>query len=281
MGLLSKVAAFQSNSDEIVRKKKNLIESFFLDAKQLSSGFEYSTSLFDLFCKSLKITKGALLIPVITDDKRIKLFKQYFSIREFSAMDSIILVPFYTEGVINALLFIINPNDEKVEIAREISLKSEKLIVKLLKYRKPFTSLAVEENNNILNPLQILEEFLEKDITEDQIILVVTMQIRNLKNAIIKLFPNTDSFELSNNIVLSIKRLISNSGKLIELSSDKYLLFYKIKSSTTPGLIIHQIKVAISSFFNLSVNLPDIETNIKTYPAASNHSAEFILEGII
>ena len=76
------------------------------------------------------------------------------------------------------------------------------------------------------------------------------------------------------------KRLINNSGKLIELSPDKYVLFYKIKSGTSPGLIMHQINVAISSFFNLSVTLPEIEVDIRTFPSSGSHSAESILEGM-
>ncbi|MCK5197268.1 MAG: hypothetical protein KAR21_02900, partial [Spirochaetales bacterium] len=74
--------------------------------------------------------------------------------------------------------------------------------------------------------------------------------------------------------------LISNSGKLTELSSDQYLLFYKIKSGTTPGLILHQINAAISSFFNLSNDLPKIEVDIRIL-YSEDDSAGSILEGFI
>ena len=322
MGLLSKVADYKNTNEVIVRKKKNLVERFFLDAKTIVNGFEYSGVLFELFCKYLGIKKGALLIPdkdintffpssylntdmtttrhlrierviletqfqdynevIYNNDNRIKLFKQYFSIREFSAIDSIMLVPFYIGGILSALLLIIDPENDKVEVAREISLNSEKLINRLLLSRKPFSTISVVEKNEIeTNPVLILQNFIDNNISDNFNILIVTMHIKQLKDAMIKLFPNTDSFEISNNIVLSIKRLISNSGKLFELSSDKYILFYKIKSGTTPGLIIHQINVAISSFFNLSVSLPEIEVDIRLFPASGEHSAESILEGII
>lgn len=322
MGLLSKVADFQNNSDSIIRKKKSIIENFFLKAKVLNNGFEYSGTLFELFCKYLDIKKGALLISdknsstffpssslnmdmtttrhlriersiletqfqhyseiIFKDDSRIKSFKQYFSIREFSALTSLMLVPFYISGILSALLFIIDPKNEKVEIAREISLNSEKLIERLLSSRKPFTSISVEEKNDIeTKPIIILKDFFDNNISEYFNILIVTMQIKNLKSTILKLVTNTDSYEISNNIILSIKRLINNSGKLIELSSDKYILLYKIKSGTTPGLILHQINIAISSFFNLTVSLPEIEADIRTFPASGNYSAESVLEGII
>lgn len=322
MGLLSRVENFQNNSDRIVKKKKNLVESFFSDTKKLCNGFEYSRTLFELLCRDLDIKKGALLIPdkdssiffpvsslnadvtttrhlrierniletqfhnyneiITNNDNRIKLFKQYFSIREFSALNSLMLVPFYIGGLLSALLFIVDPKKEKIEIAREISLNSEKLIIKLLNSRKPFSTISKEEKKHINeNPVIVLQNFMDNNISEYITILIVTMELKYLKNAIIDMLPNTDSFEISNNIVSSIKRLISNSGKLVKIFPDKYVLFYKIKSGTTPGLILHQINLAISSFFNLSVSLPEIEVDIRTFPASGTNSAESILEGII
>lgn len=322
MGLLSKVVDLQNNADVIISKKKNLLERFFLDAKKLRTGFEYSGLLFDLLCRDLLVKKGSLLIPdnegktfipasylniditttrhlrieriiletqfhnyneiIFSDDSRLKLFKQYFSIREFSALNSLMLVPFYVGGTLSAILIVIDPEKETLEIARAISLNSEKLINKLLNFRKPFSSTVKAGKKEIdTNPVKALQEFIDNNISEDIIILIADMQIKKLKDALIKVLPNNDPFEISNNIVSSIKSLISNSGKLVELSADQYVLFYKIKSSTTPGLILHQINTAISSFFNLTVSLPKIEVEIKTNSASENYSAETILEGII
>lgn len=322
MGLLSKVTNLQNSTDIIASKKKNLLESFFLDAKQLRTGFRYSRALFDLLCRDLVIKKGSLLIPdsenrifiptsylniditttrhlrieritletqfhhfneiISSDDNRLKLFKQYFSIREFSALKSLMFVPFYIGGTLSAILVIVDPKKETVEIARTISLNSEKLIIKLLNFRKPFSNNDKTEKKDInSNPVKVLQDFIDNNISEDINILIANMQIKNIKDALIKLLPNTDSFEISKNVVSSIKSLISNSGKLVELSSGQYVLFYKIKSGTTPGLILHQINIAISSFFNVSDSLPKIEVDIKTFSASENNSAESILEGII
>ena len=319
MGLLSKVANLQNNTEVIASKKKNLIETFFLDAKKLRTGFEYSDALFQLLCRDLVIKKGFLLIPdnegdifipasslnidittmrhlrieriiletqfhyyneiISSGDNRIKLFKQYFSIREFSALNSLMLVPFYRGGTLSAILAIIDPKIETPEVAGEISLNSEKLINKLLDSRKPFSNIEkFEKKDTDTNPVIVLQKFIDDNISED--ILIVNMQIENLKNALIKLLPNKDSFEISNNIINSLKGLISNSGKLTELSSDQYLLFYKIKSGTTPGLILHQINAAISSFFNLSNDLPKIEVDIRIL-YSEDDSAGSILEGFI
>ena len=322
MGLLSKVANLQNNAGVMASKKKNLIEGFFLDAKKLRTGFEYSGALFELLCRDLVIKKGSLLIPdneditfvpasclnmditttrhlrieriiletqfhhyneiISSNDNRIKLFKQYFSIREFSALNSLMLVPFYMGGALSAILVIIDPKKETLEVAGEISLNSEKLINKLLNSRKPFFNLTKVKKKDInINPVIVLQNFIDNNISEEITILIVNIQITNLKNAVIKLLPNTDSFEISNNIVSSIKSLIRNSGKLVEISSDQYVLFYKIKSGTTPGLVLHQINVAISSFFNLSVSLPEIKVDIRIFSSSENNSAESILEGII
>ena len=210
MGLLSRVADSQNNSDIIKRKKKNLIEEFFLDVKKLPNGFEYSGKLFELLCRCLDIKKGALLIPdkdsstffpvsflntdmtttrhlrieriiletqfhyyneIIThNNSQIKLFKQFFSIREFSALNSLMLVPFYIGGILNSLLFIIDPNKENVEIAREISSDSERFITKLLNSRKPFSKISMMEKKDIdSNPVIVLQEVIDKNITTEEV----------------------------------------------------------------------------------------------------------------
>ncbi len=216
------------------------------------------------------------------NDNRIKLFKQYFSIREFLTLNSLMLVPFYISGILSAFLLIVDPTKDSVEIAREISLNSEKLIINLIKSRKPFSNISnKEKQETVSNPVIILQEFIDKDTSQYITILIVTMKLKLLKNAITKLLPDTDSFEIFNDIIRSIKRLISNSGKLVKVSSEKYILFYKLKAGTTPGLILHQLNLAISSFFNLSGSLPNIEGDIKEVPSTSESSAESILEGII
>ena len=322
MGLLSRVANSQSNIDIVNRKKKNLIDSFFSDAIKIPTGFKYSSKLFELFCRDLNINKGSLLIldtdnciffpasslnmdittlrhlriesvvlenqfhhynEILTEnDNRIKLFRQYFSIREFLTLNSLMLVPFYISGILSAFLLIVDPAKESIEIAGEISLNSEKLIINLMKSRKPFSNISnKEKQETVSDPVIILQEFIDKDTSQYITIIIVTMNLKLLINTITGLLPDTDSFEISNDIIKSIRRLISNSGKLIKVSAEKHILFYKLKAGTTPGLILHQLNLAISSFFNLQGNLPGIEEDITSVPYTPKISAETILEGII
>lgn len=312
----------QDNIDFSNNKKKNKIEDFLSEVNTLKPGFEYSKDLFDSLSVFFKINKGALLVlesgnstflPVTSkniditttrhlridstffdkqfnyynkiiniSDKNIKLFKQYFSIREFAALNAIITIPFYHRGSLRALLLIIDPSDQLIHYAKEISLNSEKLTNKILKSRKPFNKLTERDSTEIkLEPIQILQNYIDNNKSEDITLLIFTINFTLLRDNIMKLLSNTDSYEISNNIIKSITQLINPSGKLLNISSEKYLLFYKIRTGKTPGLILHQINLAISSFFNISNTLPEIDAEMKSYPINECESAESMLEGII
>ena len=166
--------------------------------------------------------------------------------------------------------------------AKAISLNSEKFTKKLIKSRKPFYNPTKTTINEIvLDPIQFLQNYVDNNKWDNITFLIITFNFTLLKNYLINLLPNTDSYEISNNIIKSITQLVNPTGKLLNFSSDKYLLLYKIKKGKTSGIILHQINLAISSFFNISNSLPSIDAEIKSFQLDSFISAEKMLEGII
>jgi len=311
-----------SNPDNKNYKKKNQIEHFFLEIGKIERGIEYSRLLFGSFSNFFKIHKGSLLllepesntfvpvssinmdlttirhlrIPSIVLDKqflffneiitipdqKVKILKQFFSIREYSAMTSLILVPFYYRGILNSALLIIDPSTEIVETAREISLMSEKFVKKLLNSRKPFNnSVHLDKGEPDKDPEIILQKYIDRNIKKNITYLIIKINLSLLKETLVHLLPNSDSYNISKDIIKSIIQLINPTGELVNISSDNYILFYKIKTGKNPDLILHQINLAISSFFNLSQTLPKIETELKSIPDYLCGKAETILEGII
>jgi hypothetical protein len=303
-------------------KKKKQIDSFLQEIKKINQGFEYSKNLFNCLCNFLNMNKAVLLvidtenntfIPgsyinidltttrhlriksnilkeqfnnyneiIDITDQKIKIFKQFFSIREFSALNSIILTPFYLKGTLTAILMIMDPLENNINMLRDISLNSDKFMNKLIKSRKPFTNLKVNNIKEIVkDPNIILMDYISNNTLQNILFLIITVNISDLKEALTNLLPNSDSFEISNNIIKSITQLISPTGELVKLTSDKYLIFYKLRKGKTSGIIIHQINLAIASFFNLNATLPDIQTEIKTIPENSYNNSETLLEGII
>ncbi len=303
-------------------KKKNQLKEFIYEIASIKPGIEYASELFNSLCLFLSISKGALLVRdtegttfsptsfvnldltttrhlriestifdekfnmyneiINTSDINIRLFKQYMSIREFSALNCVFIIPFYQRGTLSALLFLIDPSEKIISNAKEISLNSEKFTVKLIKSLKPFNKILKSDNNKSnMEPISALQDYIKNIHLQDITFLIVTLNFTDLRNYLIKQLPNTESFEITSNIIKSITQLISPSGKLIKLSTEKYLLFYTIKTGKTPGIILHQINLAVSSFFNISKTLPEIETQIKTFQKNDYKSAEISLEGII
>ena len=312
----------QTVPDNKCYKKKNQIEDFLLQIGKIEQGIEYSRLLFESFSNIFKIKKGSLLLleaesntfvpvssinmditttrhlripsivlekqfhfynQIITiPDPKVKILKQFFSIREYSAMGSLILVPFYYRGILKSALLIIDPTTEIVETARDISLMSEKFVKKLLNSRKPFNnSLQLDKREPDKNPKIILQEYIDKNIQENITFLIIKINFNLLKETLVQLLPNSDPYNISKDIIRSITQLIYPIGEFIKVSSDIYILFYKIKTGKNPDLIIHQINLAISSFFNLSQTLPRIETELKSIPDYLCEKIDTILEGII
>ena len=312
----------QTSSSGTIAKKKNQIEELLTYLFNTNTGFDYSRILFETLSDYFKFSKGVLLFleqdlklfqPIISSnidittsrhlripdnifninfnnynqiikvpDKKIKFLKQYFSIREFSAMNSIILIPFYLRGILHTILLIIDPLENIVSDLSEISLKSDKIVKNLIKSRKPFNYskdyIQIKPNKE---PQSILQEYIDKNVIKDITFLIIKLNISLIRDKLVSLLPDTDPFNITNDIIKSITKLISPTGILINISNEEYMLFYKIKTGKSIGLILHQINLAISSFFNLSITLPKIETLIKSVPDNLIDNAEILLEDIL
>jgi len=205
---------YQKDSGVPLEKKKKLIENFIEKVKLLKQGYEYSLKLFEELSIVLDFTKGALLlldseinvfVPITyknldlttsrhlrikknillnqfkdynkiinISDSIIKLFKQYFSIREFSALNSIIILPFYNTGILNAILLVVDPFTEIVKIFNDITSDTEKFILKLIESQKPFSkSTKFNSNFEIPEPQLVLQEYIDNNNIDGISFLVV------------------------------------------------------------------------------------------------------------
>jgi len=308
---------------EAIIKKKNRIADFLVSSSSLKVGFEYSNNILKLYSKFMDFNKGALLVledanntfipasslnidittirhlriqysilstmidnyfKIINKNNNIiKVFKHYFSIREFSALNSIAIVPFYINGIIQSILLIIDPTKETLELCKDVSLKSEKIILKLFKSRKPFSSNQNKEVElNHSDPFLILDKLIEEINFSDKFnLLLISINFNSLKNTLMGYLPNVESYEISNNIFKAITKLISPSGEIYKINSEKCILFYRIKKGKSSKIILHQINLAISTFFNLTETLPAIETIIKEFSNNNLSKADTILDGLI
>ncbi len=321
MGLLSKI--IESQSTEFKNSNKEATDLFFSEIKSLEIEFEYSKKIFNLLCLHLKIKKGALLILDKTNnsfspgiilnldmttsrhfriestffDEHVSNFnkitfkenlflkglKQFFSIREYSALRSLMVVPFYLFGELNAILVIIDPNEKIVTTARGISLGSEKITKKLLKSRTPFNI----ESNNVPDPeredpYKILENFISSSLYgENRALLIISLNVKSLLTTLNELLPDTDPFEIYKDVIHAIIKLISNSGVLVRLSADKHLIYYRLRTGTTPNLITHQINLAIATFFSIKNILPKITERFDLFKSPISKSVQSLLKDFL
>jgi len=162
-------------------------------------------------------------------------------------------------------------------------LKSEKFILKLYNSRKPFSNnLKIEYEDKSSDPALLLQKIITSIKNNNSIsLIIITLNFESLKNAIMDYLPNVEPYTISNDIIKAILRLINPNGEIYKISSVKCLLFYKIKKGKSPDIIIHQLNVAISTFFNLSASLPDINTSVTVIDPEETENANNILAGLL
>jgi hypothetical protein len=303
-------------------KKKNDVSSLILKLENLDPGIEYSNSLLNELCIFYGAEKASLLmfdpdskyfLPISSknidlttirhlridltlinssttlfsqiiypESDTFKSFKQYFSIREFSALESLFFLPFFKKDTLIGFLLLLNPTDLEIETSRFLLSQSTQFILKLLNSRKPFNNKSIDKADEVnLNPKECLQDYITSNNIDGITFIAASLSIKSLLNELIVLLPDFDSYDIANDIIKAIKQLISPTGMLIKQDGHKYLLFYKIKNGKTPGIIFHHINHAISSFFNISKNLPDIEVILNYTQGGPNISADSLLTDIL
>lgn len=283
----------------------------------ITSGLDFSSILFSQLKKELHIYKGALLLPeeelhfvpwaetgfdrtttsriripqnilesiqndsdyriIQLTNSDIEVMSDYFSFREFSVTDSLVLAPLFSEKQLVAILFItegdilLKSDIEKQNLFRTIS---EKVGPILFSKRESIFSKMKELDLKEENTENAINSFIERNCKSP--FLLLTLSLQNLIDIILKNEKNTVPFRIKQDILRLLQTMLTSKGELISSENNSVILLLKESRVEEAELLIHQIGLSLNYFYKISKNLFKPEYSLKRYPENGNSAEELL-----
>lgn len=311
MGLLDK-ALILDKEEEVFSPH---IEKMMCSLQLASAGIEFPSLLFSHIIKELKITKGALLLPqeksafvpwaeigfdrttsrriripesiintiknsnsykIITlKDSQIDLLKEFFSFREYSVTEQVIIIPFMARKEIIAFLLIsegeiLQQQTEYIQkIFEQVSFSAGPLLYS--KRENIFNKLkSISGNENDID--NSVNGFIQSNKSSEFFLLSVSI------GEMIELISNKDtnaiSFRIKQDIFRLIKTLLAENGEVIFGNNNSIIILTKAAEAE---MIIHQIGLSLNHFYQISTSDFKPKYLVKKYPDDGQTAEELTL----
>lgn len=281
-----------------------------------TSGIDFPSTLFAQIKNEFEITKGALLLPeenlhfvpwaetgfdrttsrriripqtiiekihvnnsyklIELSKSEIEVMSDYFSFREFSVTESVLIAPLYSEKQLVAIVFI-----SQGSIMSESRENKIKLFSALSDKAGP---LLFNKRESILNKM---EEFGHDDTKEkiidgfigelkDSGFLLLSIQLSSFIQYIMDNGANSISFRIKQDILRLIKTLVSNKGEVINSENNSVILLLKAGRIEEAELFIHQIGLSLCFFYKITTDNYKPEYTILKYPDDGGTASELL-----
>ena len=303
MGLLNKVLTMDNVGSTFSPDITRLMSSL----NSGSTGLDFPSKLFSQIKKELQITKGAILLPEDdslfvpwaetgfdrTTSRRIRLpqtlinsmlnwndydilelresdigvMSEFFSFREFSVTDSILLAPILAEKKLIAIIFI--SEGEILNQSRDFKLR---LFQDLSNETGP---LLISKRDNIVNKL---EDVSQKDLVKEDIVsnfidknaeknfLIIKVDVQKVIEHLLQNDSSAISFRIKQDILRLIKTLIADKGEVVNNNSNSLIILLNGNRVEEAELLIHQIGLSINYFYKINSQNFKLDHLIKIYP---------------
>ena len=316
MGLLEKALVVDAGSSFYPNIHKMIK---VLESEQL--GLDFPSSLFSHLKRDFQIIKGALFLPETdshfvpwaetgfdrTTSRRIRIppsiikeiqlwdtfnimelsgtkleiMRDFFSFREFSVTEKVLIAPILSEKKIIAVLFITDseilssPQDEVIIFFETLSREAGPLLLrKRESVLNKLDTIAVKEEN----PETAINHYIEQ--MNDKKFLLVSVELIEFIKSIKESDPDSITFRIKQDIVRLIKTLISDKGKVIDTGGSTILILLKGEKDKEAELFVHQIGLSLGYFYKQNIRDFKPDYSIKTYPA-DGITAEKLLDEIL
>jgi len=293
------------------------IDKIISSLSSISSGLDFPSTLFTRLKNEFHINKGALLLPeedfhfvpwaetgfdrttssririprdIIEEIKRQKkcsilelfdsemeVMSDFFSFREFSVTDYILLAPLFSEKQLVAILFITEGDilskskEEKQFLFRSLSDKAGPL---LFSKRESILSKMEGFSHGDDTDEIAIDSFIKKHNSSSFILL--TLQLNGLIDIILDKEKNSIPFRIKQDIMRLLKTLVSNKGEVINSDNNSVILLLNGSRIEEAELFVHQIGLSISYFYKITGNHFKPEYSVKKFPEDGNSAAELL-----
>lgn len=209
--------------------------------------------------------------------------KPFFSIREFSMLDSLLVFPFFSEDALIALLLITESPicSETADTLKTLHDTIHTAVVFLLvssrvqRLKKLQGKIAVEDNITIEHEVRNLAE--RADAHQKQLLLVL-FSAGVLIEHIIGSISDAQPYRIKQDIRRILSSMVPDEGAVFRLKGDRFLLCFLAKTTPNPKLLVYQISLALRQFFSDLSDVPDVEYKAKQYPVDGDNILNLLHE---
>ncbi len=237
-----------------------------------------STGLDPTTMHRLRLTDKELRSLVISDNgnyrlvtgKQLDIFKPYFSIREFSILERVLLLPIsYNHKPIafllmtDSLLFEYGENEiseffKKVhEPIRSLIVASRQEKLERLQYNLYYSKA---------NVLEELSKMVQYAYTAQKHLLTISLPLDSIINHILETISDAEPYRVKEDVIKILASMIPGNGKVFPAKENNVILALSQKTTPNPKLLIHQMIFALKGFFHLLEGLPDVDYQVRIYP---------------
>jgi len=314
MGLLDKALIFDNRPPS---RKTTGLSDIINALQSTTTGLDFPTALFTKIKDKLGIKKGALLLPeeenvfvpwsetgldqttsrriripqsiienirswkdfnyLILKSSEIDIMRDYFSFREFSVTESIIISPLYSESILVSILFISEGDilsKTQAEQFESLNILSKEAGPILLKKRESMFNkmddTPLEDNNKEL----AITQFIEQNVNGS--FLLLSIKLNDFINFIMTKESNSISFRIKKDIFRLVKKLISNKGVVVNSINNSILILLNGNRIEEAELFVHQIGLSLSFFYKINSNQFNPDFTIKKFPEDGSSADELV-----
>ncbi|MEW5814337.1 MAG: hypothetical protein AB1798_02935 [Spirochaetota bacterium] len=214
---------------------------------------------------------------------KLTLLRPYFSIREFAILEKALIFPFTHTGKLLSLLLIVesslpDSDDELSKLFDALSpLVSPNIYASRFDKFNKLASMQMEKSADLHNEVKTMINTAEAAGNE-MILLVIT--IENLISTILAGSQDADGYRVKNDILRILSAMVSGTGKVFTLDNDRLLFLISGKSVHNEKLLLHQIFLALKSFFRKINEMPELLHAVRKYPQ-DGRDAVTLLNGLL
>ncbi|MFP4268028.1 MAG: hypothetical protein ACLFQW_08560 [Spirochaetaceae bacterium] len=213
--------------------------------------------------------------------KEADFLRNHFSVRQFDALEEILIVPFHHKDTVIGLLIIADTSVSLDEQEEYLLSTIEELSNFMYTSRENFYTKPAGTLYQLEESVEVTKKLIEKAKNENQNLILIKLETKRIVEHLLSCLDKADPYRLRQDILRIISSMAGENGRVIYSHYSHCILLIEAKSLTRGKILLHQIYNSLNSYFALKdAPLPQISSLERQFPRDGD-TAEKLLEGLI
>ena len=200
-------------------------------------------------------------------DNDFSQFKNHFSMRLFDTLETLIFLPVFSEDSLLGFFLILTTSMDIDTLLEIYNSFQTQISIKLTESR--FFNIERTYASEVLSLEDIgveLDRKIEMALSKNKKLSLILFNIQNILNFLISNVPDIDPFQAGHDILSILNTMVDGIGEIKRIDQFNIILLITSKTKLNDKILLNQIRVSLMSFFEHSLNFPELTANIKKIP---------------